>query len=100
MMTGAEPHRWLDDDEKGVRIRFQDVRNGSDLRIPGRSDDEAADGDRAQLRLRARGPVFVLDVDRFDEQMRAEGRCERVRSGIASVGLAKNARSGEVSSAS
>ena len=48
--------------------------------VPGRSDDEAADRDGAQLRLRSGGPVFVFDVDRLDEQVAAERRGERARA--------------------
>ena len=51
--------------------------------IPRRGDDEAADGDRAELRLRARRPVLVLDIDGCDEQMAPEGLGKGAGGGVA-----------------
>jgi hypothetical protein len=44
------------------------------FRVPWGRDDDAADGDGLQLRLRARSPVVIFDVERLDVKMGAERR--------------------------
>ena len=47
-------------------------------------DRNASNRDRLQAGLRARGPVFVVNLDRFCKKMDAEGRRKRARRGVAS----------------
>ena len=88
MVAGAKPHGRLDDTTRGREAFSGFGENSPDpFRVPRRGDDDAADGDRPQLRLRARGPVFVLDVERLDKQVAAERTRQRARGGVAGFGV-------------
>ena len=59
--------------------------------------DEAADGDRPQLRLRSRGPVLVLDVDGFRRTGAVPNAAASARAAASRDSVdVKNARRREV----
>src|SRR6185436_12802189 len=63
MVTGAEAHRWLNDDYEIIR------RAGPVLwtrrYISRVRDDDAPDANGTKACLRSRGPVFIGDIDRL-----------------------------------
>ena len=92
MMTGAEPHRGLDDDRNGARGWGLGTRMEKTEVTARWVHRQSTDGDRLKIFLRPSRPVFVVDLARCDDSV---GKCRRHRLPRLVAGLRITKEDGE-----